>query len=221
LAARVTALTGELEIQRAEAERRRQPRADDRPVQRAEAASTQQREEGLQFAVVPGLTLPDLGPREAGTRAAPPPREADLTRRMSGTTQAQVEAPGSPGGSPPSAGPHRAGEEMVRRQGRFADMVVECTVESSGGETLQRLRGRISSINEVGMVAAFEERLSAGQKLKLRLIRRDREIAVPGRVVQVQPPTAAPGAPPTFDHLVRFDHPNPESARRLRAFFSS
>ncbi|MFI5341712.1 MAG: hypothetical protein ACHQ7N_17960, partial [Candidatus Methylomirabilales bacterium] len=75
------------------------------------------------------------------------------------------------------------GESLL--EGRFADMVVECTVESSGGETLQRLRGRVSAVNEVGMVAAFEERLTAGQKLKVRLIRRDREIAVPGRVVQV------------------------------------
>jgi septal ring factor EnvC (AmiA/AmiB activator) len=221
LAARVTALTGELEIQRAEAERRRQPRADDRPVQRAEAASTQQREEGLQFAVVPGLTLPDLEARKAAAPAKTPPAQADLAPGLFRLTQAQVEAPGSPGGSPPSAGPHRTDEEMVRPQGRFADMVVECTVESSGGETLQRLRGRVSGVNEVGMVAAFEERLSAGQKLKLRLIRRDREIPVPGRVVQVQPPTAAPGALPTFEYLVRFNHPDPNSVRRIRAFLFS
>jgi uncharacterized coiled-coil DUF342 family protein len=221
LAARLTALTGELEIQRAEAERRRQPQADDRPVQRAEATSTQQREEGPQFAVVPGLTLPDLEAPKAAAPAKTPSAQADLAPGLFRLTQAQVEAPGSPGGSPPSAGPHRADEEMVRPQGRFADMVVECTVESSGGETLQRLRGRVSGVNEVGMVAAFEERLSAEQKLKLRLIRRDREIAVPGRVVQVQPPTAAPGALPTFEYLVRFNHPDPNSVRRIRAFLFS
>jgi hypothetical protein len=221
LAARVTALAGELEIQRAEAERRQQPRTDDRPVQRAEAASAQQGEEGLQFAVVPGLTLPDLEARKAAAPDKIPPAQADLVPGLFRLTQARVEAPGSPGGSPPSAGPRRADEEMVKPQGRFADMVVECTVEGSSGETLQRLRGRVSGVNEVGMVAAFEERLSAGQKLKLRLIRRDREFAVPGRVVQAQPPTATPNALLTFEYLLRFNHPEPNSVRRIRAFLFS
>jgi predicted nuclease with TOPRIM domain len=221
LAARVTALTGELEIQRAEAEQRRQPPANDRPVQMAEAASTQQGEEALQFAVISGVTSPGLEAPKAAAPAATPPGQADLAPGLFRLTQAQVEAPGSPGGSPPSAGPHRVDEEVARRQSRFADMVVECTLESPGGETLQQLRGRVAGVNEVGMVAAFERRLSAGQKLNLRLLRRDREIAVPGRVVQVQPLAAAPGALPTFEHLIRFNHPDPDSVRRVRAFLFS
>jgi hypothetical protein len=40
-------------------------------------------------------------------------------------------------------------------------------------------------------------------------------------VVQVQPPAAAPGALPTFEYLVRFNHPDPNSVRRIRAFLFS
>jgi len=126
-----------------------------------------------------------------------------------------------PADSPTPTGPCLVDEEVAKRQGRFAGVLVDCTLGTSGQEILQQLRGRISGINEMGMLGVFERRLPPGQELSLRLLRGDRELAVSGRVIQAHPSMAAPDARPTFDHVIRFEQRGPDSVRRLRAFLSS
>jgi hypothetical protein len=218
LAARVAGLIGGIESRRAGAEQPRQPPTSARHARAIESVLEPQGKQGLRSAAPPGATLQDPGARTGGAGAGTPPGPADLAP---GSLPLAGTGPQAPGDSPPPTGPHLVDEEVARRRGRFADVLVACTLGSSGQETLQQLRGRISGINEIGMLGVFERRLPQGQGLSLRLLQGDHEFAVSGRVIQTHPSAAAPDAPPAFHHVIRFDHRGPDSVRRLRAFLSS
>ncbi len=154
--------------------------------------------ERLRAPDVSGATVPNLGPVPPVKIAGPMP--------------------------PPSlAEGARSGKAFVTpgaRKDRAAPLVVEGIVPGSGDDTSQRLQGRVSSVNEVGMLVAFDRRLSAGRTLTARLHRGGEDLSLPACIVEVLTSAAAPGSPPSFYHLIRFEHPKPDSAQRLKAFLA-
>jgi hypothetical protein len=70
------------------------------------------------------------------------------------------------------------------------------------------------------MVVAFTKCLSAGRILTTRLVRGGGEFSVPGSVVRTQPSKRTGDAAASFDHLIRFEHPNLEASRRLKTFLA-
>jgi chemotaxis protein MotB len=106
------------------------------------------------------------------------------------------------------------------RQAPSAVLSVECKVEGSGEDAFDLLQGQPSRINEVGMVVVFDKRLATGRVVIARFTRGGGEFSVPGSVIRTQPSKGAAGETPSFDHLIRFEHPNLESSRRLKAFLA-
>jgi len=116
----------------------------------------------------------------------------------------------------PQPTPSGAGEP----QGLSAVLSVECKVEGAGEDTLELLQGQPSRINEVGMVIAFNKCLPAGRVVMTRLTRGGGDFSVAASVVRTQPSKETAGGPASFDHLIRFEHPNLDSSRRLKEFLA-
>ncbi|MEK7221402.1 MAG: hypothetical protein AAB253_09425, partial [candidate division NC10 bacterium] len=114
--------------------------------------------------------------------------------------------------------PAPARQEAGLPEDQPSPLTVECTVAAFGGDPQIVLQGTISEVNEIGMVAVFGKAVPAGRVLMVRLLKGDEEFLVPGSVVRVQDSEPMPGAPHTFDHLIRFEHPKSDTAQRLKAF---
>lgn len=143
--------------------------------------------------------VPEARTDSAATQPIPPVRVAEA---------APVAQPGG----------KEAGAEEPERPS--AVLSVECKVEGAGEDTLDLLKGQPSRINEVGMVVVFNKCLAAGRVVIARLTRGGAEFSVPGSVIRTQPSKGTAGGTPSFDHLIRFEHPNLESSRRLKAFLA-
>ncbi len=243
LSAQVASLTAELEAQRAQAEDIRPAPIDDagyrtepEPVEVIPEARMAEPEVEVQGAA-PEFESPetvDLMPRafELPTDAAEPEIEP---------LEIEAEAPSSAGEVPvepaqpvdesrswdmvfstlwetPAEMAARA-EDSAEQEGP-APLTVECTVAAFGGEPQVVLQGTQAEINEIGMVAVFEKAIPAGRVMMVRLLKGGKEFLVPGSVVRVQASEPMPGAPPTFDHLIRFEPPKPETTQRLKVFLA-
>ena len=143
--------------------------------------------------------------------AVPEPRTDSATPQATQPAQMAEAAPDAQPAVEAGAG------EPQRPSAAFS---VECKVEGAGEDTPDLLQGQPSRINEVGMVIAFDKCLPAGRVVIARLTRRGEEFSLPGSVVRTQPSKAIAGMPASFDHLIRFEHPNLESSRRLKAFLT-
>ena len=161
-------------------------------------------------------------PAAAGELPSEPAQPADESRSWDMVFSALWETPAET--APPaedSAGPEESapsGREADLPTHQPAPLTVECTVAAFGGEPQVVLQGTPAEINEIGMVAVFEKNVPVGRVVMIRLRKGDEEFLVPGSVVRVQASEPMPGAPPTFDHLIRFEHPKPDTAQRLKAF---
>jgi hypothetical protein len=105
-------------------------------------------------------------------------------------------------------------------RGLSAVLSVECKVEGAGEDTLELLQGQPTRINEVGMVIGFTKCLPAGRVVMARLTRGGGDFSVAASVVRTQPSQGTAGGPAGFDHLIRFEHPNLDSSRRLKEFLA-
>jgi chromosome segregation ATPase len=149
-----------------------------------------------------------------------------LAQQVSALTTA-LEALRAPGEAPAEAAPEPPqGREAVatarppHSQDRPSSLLVECLAKIPGQDDHLLLQARLLKANEVGMVVAFERRLTPGRALLVRFRRGQDEYSVPGSVVRVQPSAPARAGEPAFDHLIRFEHPGPDSPKRIRAFLS-
>jgi chromosome segregation ATPase len=203
LSARVTTLTQALEAQRLQTER----------LQRALANERQHHKAPERPEVARQARMPEAGPAQpSGEKELHADTLPDLDASpKAGQPETQPSRDGLSAGPPPVRVP-------TGSRDRPAITLVECTAQGLGGETPLVLRAQISGINEIGMVGALEKGIPAGRVLTVRLVKGDDAFLLPGSVVWVQPSAVAPGAPPTYDHLIRFDHPKLESAQRLKAF---
>lgn len=251
LSAQITALTAELDAQRAQA----------KDIQPAPIDDAGYRTETEPVEVIPEARLaePELDVQEAAAEFQPPQPDEMMPRALEPSTVAaeteiepleiEVEAPSSAGDVPvdpaqpvdesrswdmvfsalwetptetaPSA-ENSVEEQEATPAGPLAEppapLTVECTVAAFGGEPQAVLLGTPAETNEIGMVAVFEKQVPAGRVVMIRLLKGNEEFLVPGSVVRVQASEPMPGASPTFDHLIRFEHPKPDAAQRLKAF---
>ncbi len=146
--------------------------------------------------------LPEQGRPKAETRDVQPKRE---------TPPAKHEAPSAPavhsGVSP----------KISKRPGSPSGMTVECTFPASGTEAACVLRGEIARINDMGLLAAFEERLPEGAPMVVRFVRGGEVVACRGRVVRVQESAGTSASHPTLHHLIRFESTLPVSGDEARS----
>ena len=130
--------------------------------------------------------------------------------------QSERAARPSPPAPPPApAGPSSAGPKSVKRPGPPSGMTVECTFPASETEAACILRGEIARINDMGLLAAFEERLPEGVSMVVRFVRDGEVFSCLGRVVRVQESAGTSAASATLHHLIRFE--SPVSAAREHA----
>jgi hypothetical protein len=113
-------------------------------------------------------------------------------------TQAPVAAP---------AAPSSGSAKKVKRPGSPPGMTVECTFPASETEAACILRGEIARINDMGLLAAFEERLPEGVPMVVRFVRDGELLSCLGRVVRVQESAGTSVASATLHHLIRFESP--------------
>ena len=86
-------------------------------------------------------------------------------------------------------------------------MTVECTFPASETEAACILRGEIARINDMGLLAAFEERLPEGVPMVVRFVRDGEVLSCRGRVVRVQESAGSSVSGSTLHHLIRFESP--------------
>ena len=205
----------ELDVQEAAAEF--QPLEPAELMPRALEPTTDAAEPEIEPLEIEAATAP-----AAGELPSEPAQPADESRSWDMVFSALWETPAET--APPaedSAGPEESapsGREADLPTHQPAPLTVECTVAAFGGEPQVVLQGTPVEINEIGMVAVFEKNVPVGRVVIIRLRKGDEEFLVPGSVVRVQASEPMPGAPPTFDHLIRFEHPKPDTAQRLKAF---
>ena len=161
--------------------------------------------------------------RASSTPAAAPPEPQPDAARSSPGPQPESPAPSSPlaNGRPRA---HNGQAPGVRKVATALDLraVLLLTREpegASGTEPVQAT-GPVSAINHAGMVIALNQTVPLGQSISIRLLRKGVTMTVLGSVVRTQSSSAAPGAPLMVDHLIRFEHPGPESPAQLKAFLA-
>ncbi len=141
------------------------------------------------------------GPK-AETRDGQPKREAPPEKHEVSSTSAVHSGESS---------------KIFKRPGFPSGMTVECTFPASGSEAACILRGEIARINDMGLLAAFEERLLEGAPMVVRFVRGGEVVACRGRVVRVQESAGTSASRPTFHHLIRFDSTVPTSGGEVRS----
>jgi hypothetical protein len=168
------------------------------------------------------LPIEAEAPPSAGEIPAEPAQPGDESRSWDLVFSALWETPAEMAAPAEDLAEREEPAPACQEAGLPADqpspLTVECTVAAFGGDPQIVLQGTISEVNEIGMVAVFEKAVPAGRVLMVRLLKGDEEFLVPGSVVRVQASEPMPGAQPTFDHLIRFEHPKPDTAQRLKAF---
>jgi len=203
LAQRVETLTREEDAQRAalaEAMQRARAAEEERDRLAGQAASLS----AEMRALAASPPVPPEAPTPAGR--APEPA-APAAPASTGRTRPQSRQ--APGG-------RRAGAVLDLR----AILFLTGEVEGTGDAAPVQVTGQVSAINHAGMVIALEQSVPIGQAVAVRLLRRSGAMVVRGSVVRTQDPTSEAGASPTLDHLIRFEHPEPESAAQLKAFLA-
>jgi chromosome segregation ATPase len=231
---------GELLTERRAFERQlREIMADRQRLQEelAESARREQRarEEAQRLSEQVGVVTTKLEVARAAAVAEAPPEPA--TPGATATAQGAEAPPAGPAiVVPPEAPPVAPAPEAVQAtpvgapqpapsgmgepQSLSSALPVECKLEGAGEDTLELLHGQPSRINEVGMVIAFYMCLPAGRVVTARLTRGGREFSVAASVVRTQPSKGTTGGPSRIDHLIRFEHPNLDSSRRLKEFLA-
>jgi hypothetical protein len=138
--------------------------------------------------------LPDQGRPKTETRDVQPERETPPAKHDASS------APSVDSGVSP---------KISIRPGSPSGMTVECTFPASGTEAACVLRGEIARINDMGLLAAFEERLPEGAPMVVRFVRGGEVVACRGRVVRVQESAGTSAGHPTLHHLIRFESTTP------------
>jgi DNA repair exonuclease SbcCD ATPase subunit len=151
----------------------------------------------------------------------------------SASPSSPVEAPAEPQSEPAAlAAPASTGRARLRdgqpaggrRAGGILDLrailFLTGEVEGTGDAAPVQVTGQVSALNHAGMVIALEQSVPTGQAVAVRLLRRGGTMVVRGTVVRTQDLTSGSGTSPTLDHLIRFEHPEPESAAQLKAFLA-
>ena len=96
----------------------------------------------------------------------------------------------------------------------------ESQTEEAGATAPVEVTGPVSAVNHAGLVIALERPLAVGQPVSVRLLRMGVTMVVPGIIVRTQSATAGPDTLPRVDHLLRFEHPGPDSMAHLKAFLA-
>jgi len=119
--------------------------------------------------------------------------------------------------TPTPAGPSSVSPKILERPGSPSGMTVECTFPASGTEAACILRGEIARINDMGLLAAFEERLPEGAPMVVRFVRSGEVVSCLGRVVRVQESGGTSTARASLHHLIRFESPVSPSEGSVRS----
>ena len=148
-------------------------------------------------------------PEEPARRGRRPLPEQGGPAVENGDVQPEGEAPpiAKPEPSPAPAGPSSVSPTILKRPGSPSGMTVECTFPASGTEAACILRGEITRINDMGLLAAFEERLPEGAPMVVRFVRSGEVVSCLGRVVRVQESPGTSTAHASLHHLIRFESP--------------
>jgi predicted nucleic acid-binding Zn-ribbon protein len=152
--------------------------------------------------------------RDESARPAGPVRQEHAPRGEQGGPTVEVrevkpERPPRPAATQPPistpAAPSSGGAKNVKRPGSPSGLTVECTFPASETEAACILRGEIARINDMGLLAAFEERLPEGVPMVVRFVRGGEVLSCLGRVVRVQESAGTSMASATLHHLIRFE----------------
>jgi hypothetical protein len=149
--------------------------------------------------------------RPAGPASQEHPPRAEQSGTKAEVREVQPERPARPvvTQAPAStlAAPSSASAKNVKRPGSPSGMTVECTFPASETEAACILRGEIARLNDMGLLAAFEERLPEGVPMMVRFVRDGEVLSCLGRVVRVQESAGTSMASATLHHLIRFESP--------------
>jgi hypothetical protein len=153
--------------------------------------------------------------REARREA---PRPVTTRDRRSSTVEGTRGGKPEPSVEPP--GGSSARQKAAKRRSSASGMTIECMLVTSGKEVPRILRGEIGRMNNMGLMAGFDERFPEGRQVVVRFVREGAVVACLGRVVRVQEAASSAGGPAVFNHLVRFESPLAVSGETLQAFAS-
>lgn len=159
---------------------------------------------------------------QAPAAAAPPEPQPDAAPPPPGPQ------PAPPAPTPPLANGRPRGQNGQGPGARKAATALDLRAvlllthepDGAGGREPVQVSGPVSAVNHAGMVIALNQAVPVGQNLSAHLFRKGVTMTVPGSVVRTQPSSSGPGSPPMVDHLVRFEHPGPESPAQLKAFLA-
>ena len=148
-------------------------------------------------------------PEESARREREPLPETGGPTAENRDVQRNGEAPPltKPRPTPAAAGPPVVSPKILKGPGSPSGMTVECTFPASGAEAASILRGEIARINDMGLLAAFEERLPEGAPMVVRFVRNGEVVSCLGRVVRVQESAGTSTAHASLHHLIRFESP--------------
>jgi hypothetical protein len=129
-------------------------------------------------------------------------------------------APAAPGKTPLRDGQLTGAQKLAGPLELEVTLVLEPQPEGAADTASVQVTGPVSAVNHAGLVIALERPLAVGQAVSARLLRLGVAMVVPGTIVRTQSAIAGPDALPRADHLVRFEHPGPESLAHLKAFLA-
>jgi predicted nucleic acid-binding Zn-ribbon protein len=157
-------------------------------------------------------------PEEPARREHAPLPEQGGTKKDDRGVPREGEAPPTAKQEPTAApvASSSAGPKVLKRPGSPSGTTVECTFPASGTEAACVLRGEIARINDMGLLAAFEERLPEGAPMVVRFVRNGEVMACRARVVRVQESAGTSVAHASLHHLIRFESPVSASGESVR-----
>ena len=156
---------------------------------------------------------------EPARQAHGPLPEQDGPQGEASDVQPERDAPQMATPEPPSAPAASAGLSLkiLQRPAPPSGMTVECAFPASGTEPACILRGEIARINDMGLLASFEERLPEGAPMVVRFVRRGQVVAYRGRVVRVQESAGTSASHATLYHLIRFESTVAAAGEEIRS----
>ncbi len=146
--------------------------------------------------------LPEQGGPKSGDREPPRIDEAPPIAQPEPAPAAAV----APGASP----------KVARRPAAPSGTTVECTLSASGTGPASVLRGEITRVNDMGLLAVFEERLPEGAPMVVRFVRSGELVSCLGRVVRIQESAGTAKTHASLHHLIRFESPASTTGEGVR-----
>lgn len=204
------------------------PAADDAAVRRRAVQIADRWRHVLRERAAPsdvgGSTDADHGPQTADHGAQKVEKEGrrDAARPAPARERRPSPGEGGRGGkaepAPTPSGPATPRQKPAKRRGAPAGTTVECMLVATGKEEARILRGEISRINSMGLLAAFDERFPEGRQVVVRFVREGEVVSCLGRIVRVLASPAGGDSAGVCNHLIRFESNPMASGDELDTF---